>query len=393
MEYGLSLILIIAIIGGIVAFIGDKLGTKIGKKRIRIFGMRPRNSSILVTVITGFLIAASTIGVSSLLSKNVRTALFGMDKLKSQMIALNYEIDSKNAELNEGKINLETKTKELKFLNSEVENVKAALVNQEYQKRQMEYKLQQAESDYKATLEKLDNSQNEIIGLENVRQHLEFNVHKLEETKNKLEKDLTQLREGDVVFRNGEVLLGAIITPTNDEEKDKLLIQKFLEDLDTLVRKRMKAKTNDKYVFVTPENANEIVKKIQKTQIKMLIRAIAASNVVYGQPAMVKLVAQPYELIYPKGNVVYSDIIIGGDNSDKEIVAFLKEVNKEARLKGVLDNPITGEVGSISGSELYRMIDEVRSYKGRVRIQAYTREDVYTTGPLSIHLRLLQIQK
>ena len=59
--YGLYLIAVLVVTGGAIAFIGDRLGTKIGKKRLSIFGLRPRHTSNVVTVITGFVITALTI--------------------------------------------------------------------------------------------------------------------------------------------------------------------------------------------------------------------------------------------------------------------------------------------------------------------------------------------
>ena len=86
--FGLTLILVLAIMGGAIAFIGDKLGSKIGKKRLSIFGLRPYHTSVLMTVITGIMIAAATLGVLAVTSKDVKTALFGMEKLKTELIAL-----------------------------------------------------------------------------------------------------------------------------------------------------------------------------------------------------------------------------------------------------------------------------------------------------------------
>ena len=56
--FGLRLILILAVVGGLIAFIGDKLGSKIGKKKLSVFGLRHYNTSVLMTVITGILIAS-----------------------------------------------------------------------------------------------------------------------------------------------------------------------------------------------------------------------------------------------------------------------------------------------------------------------------------------------
>ena len=82
---GIYLITVMIITGGAIAFIGDKLGTKIGKKRLSIFGLRPRHTSMIITVITGALITGLSIGSMAVISDNVRTALFGMEELNEAM--------------------------------------------------------------------------------------------------------------------------------------------------------------------------------------------------------------------------------------------------------------------------------------------------------------------
>jgi len=56
--YGIVLIAVLAIMGGAIAYIGDKLGTRVGKRKLSIFGLRPKHTSIIVTIITGILIAS-----------------------------------------------------------------------------------------------------------------------------------------------------------------------------------------------------------------------------------------------------------------------------------------------------------------------------------------------
>ena len=92
MEIGILIFCVLAVMGGLIAFLGDKIGSKVGKKRISLFGMRPKHTSILVTVLTGIMIAAMTIGVLSALSENVRTALFGMEQLQGELSRLGSEV-------------------------------------------------------------------------------------------------------------------------------------------------------------------------------------------------------------------------------------------------------------------------------------------------------------
>lgn len=62
------LLTLLVILGGVIAYLGDWLGRKMGKKRLRIMNLRPRHTAILFTVIMGALIPVITafalIGVS-----------------------------------------------------------------------------------------------------------------------------------------------------------------------------------------------------------------------------------------------------------------------------------------------------------------------------------------
>ena len=56
MVVGVKILIIIALMGGLIAYMGDKLGTKVGKRRMSLFGLRPKHTSIIVTIVTGLLI-------------------------------------------------------------------------------------------------------------------------------------------------------------------------------------------------------------------------------------------------------------------------------------------------------------------------------------------------
>lgn len=106
--YGIFLIIVLVITGGAIAFIGDKLGSKVGKKRLSIFGLRPKHTSILVTIITGIMITSTTLGIMSVVSENVRTALFGMEKLNKEMAEAKEEVANAQKMLEKAKADQET---------------------------------------------------------------------------------------------------------------------------------------------------------------------------------------------------------------------------------------------------------------------------------------------
>ena len=97
--YGVLLIVVLIITGGAIAFIGDRLGSKVGKKKLSIFGLRPRYTSIIVTIFTGVCITTLTFGVMAAASQNVRTALFGMEKLNQKMKTTQADLNQATADL------------------------------------------------------------------------------------------------------------------------------------------------------------------------------------------------------------------------------------------------------------------------------------------------------
>jgi len=81
----IPLLLTVIIVSGIVAYVGDVLGKRLGKKRVSIFGLRPRQTAVLIAVTTGCAITVGTVAVLSLTSAEVRESLFYMQELKQQI--------------------------------------------------------------------------------------------------------------------------------------------------------------------------------------------------------------------------------------------------------------------------------------------------------------------
>jgi len=81
MTSGYILIAAILLLGGLIAALGDRLGSKVGKARLRLFNLRPRETAVVVTVLTGTLIASSTLAILFTLSKSLRQGVFELDDI------------------------------------------------------------------------------------------------------------------------------------------------------------------------------------------------------------------------------------------------------------------------------------------------------------------------
>lgn len=87
-----SIYLLVAVVAGCIAYMGNDLGKKIGKKKRSLFGLRPKHTSNLITALVGSLIAIVTLTLVLIFSQEARYLLTGVDRLRSQMTFLQREV-------------------------------------------------------------------------------------------------------------------------------------------------------------------------------------------------------------------------------------------------------------------------------------------------------------
>jgi uncharacterized protein (DUF3084 family) len=85
MTSGYVLIGAILILGGIIAVSGDRIGTRVGKARLTLFKLRPRQTATLVTIVTGTLISASVLTLIFGASEQLRTGVFDLQKIQRKL--------------------------------------------------------------------------------------------------------------------------------------------------------------------------------------------------------------------------------------------------------------------------------------------------------------------
>src|SRR5690554_6833733 len=83
--HGWRLIVLLVIMGGAIAYFGDRIGLRVGKRKLTLFGLRPRHTSIIITILTGVVITGASVGLLSLASADVRTALFHMGEIQAAL--------------------------------------------------------------------------------------------------------------------------------------------------------------------------------------------------------------------------------------------------------------------------------------------------------------------
>ena len=84
MATGYILIAAILILGGVIATVGDRIGTRVGKARLSLFNLRPKKTAVIVTIFTGGLISASTLAILFAADGGLRKGVFELEDIQRE---------------------------------------------------------------------------------------------------------------------------------------------------------------------------------------------------------------------------------------------------------------------------------------------------------------------
>ncbi len=394
MFIGVSIFLVLMVMGGLIAYLGDKIGSKVGKKRMTLFGLRPKYTSIIVTIISGTLISFLTVAVMAVVNENVRVALFGLNKLYAEMEQLNQEIADKNKALDEGKALLAKRTQEVADMERRTGEISSELQQVEAQRSYAESQLYVVRRAYEEAQKDVKASAEEIKELENTKQELTGTISRLDEEKEWLIKNIENIREGTVIFRAGQVLTSAVVDENMTEETAAQVLGSVLRDINTALRERLNIQDENAVVInVQRREFEDTVRQITMSPVKKLVRVRAAGNIILGESTIVDFDIHDNLLVYRQGETVYSaDMAEYGayKNHDLKVLHFLRDINTAAKEKGVLPDPITGNIGQLDSREMLDVIQQVKELDGRCRLVATAKHDVYTAGPVVIDVAVVR---
>lgn len=376
---GIRLMIIMAIVGGFIAYLADHLGSKIGKKKMSVFGLRPKHTALLLTVLSGVLISLVSIGVVSVTSESARTALFGMEKIQAELKVLNSERDTATKALEAAKANVEkqnTKISELDIAIKSATDAKAKM-----------------ESQLAGVNEKYISAQSEVKSLSEAKESLSKEVGELEAATNRLRQGLINMREGQLYYRAGEVVYGAVLKGGMDEKINKDQLMWLLQNGNEAALQRLGSNKPEKPVqvlWISQDLVDEALRILNTSKGDYVCRLRTIANIMVGELVVCELEMAPNKLIYSSGTTVHSANFASneGKSADALLIGFLGEVNHTAVAAGVLPDPVSGKVGNIDAESMVIATNAIKDCTGPFTLVAYARQDVYTAGPVTVGIRI-----
>jgi uncharacterized protein (DUF3084 family) len=441
---GILVILAVIIMGGIIAPLGDRLGTRIGKKRLTLLGLRPRDTALWVTAFTGMAIAGLSLGLLLLVSDRVRIALFQINEVLGKLDAAQKQEQLVQAELKTAKgERTEAQAKLQETLRAAEASNRQRVEAQE--KQQLAQKsLQQSQAKLKAADEQLQKSersyeqvQKQLVALKTQERtlvgRLDSNQKQLAQLgtqRTKLQKDIkilgkgiialqkqnralaqdtinlyAALRRGSVIFQAGEIITTARIQGGLSPTRIKAALDVALSQAEMEVRRRAEIEGRQKgiqplypaqrAVLITANEAARLVTELQKPG-EHAVQIFVTQNVLLEEAIRIPVVGKVFSNLhlFDKGTLMATRVVNPKEDKDKlidQLQGLFDEAGSKARKAGILVlSNNQGTVGGIQLSSVQQMVGQIRQLEGTVVLQALTADDTYTSGPLQLMINVIQ---
>lgn len=331
---GLPFIIVTLVVAGLVAWAGDVLGRKLGRRRISLFGLRPRRTALLIAVLTGMLITGGTILASFLASENIRQMLLEGTRIIEQRDQAYQERDTANELRDEAYLALDAVRTEL-------------------------YEVTAAKD------EELERSQAELdllnIQLSSVMDELDVRSAALDD----LTEEVSQLEE--------------------EREENQILIEEGLAQIDDL-----EFAVDSLFTTISTLNAQISEKEIRLSELEDRIAElnIEIVNLEWDIVAM-----QMGEVKVIEGQQL--GVVLINTNLDQATIYELLQGWIRA-IPDTFHDPETGEVVlednpiiEISNEEYYRALQEIRAIPAsRAAVIAYSTSNIFEDEAITIRIEI-----
>jgi len=437
MTYTILFVIALICVSGFVAYFGDLLGRKMGKKRLTLFNLRPRHTAIMVTTITGMLISAFALTTLISVNSQFRRVFFRGEQIIKQnnhLIKANQSLaglgDRLRVEIAKQERELRVALKDAKLAKKQRDLAEGAVTRLQRQiavrqkeladlrmrKEITESELRQKRGELGLMQAQLDRVQDQLrlaqSQVENTQHQLEIAKALLQDTQNRLKVSDVEgvvaidialgLRFKDIAFRQGDELARGIISPslTNTELRHEIHVllnkasDKALEDGARIgpngraVNLRYQQFTDKADALLVGSNeatnVENAAKKIATVSTDVLVQVVCGTNAVRNEPVPVEVRLYLNVLSFEGGDLIANTKIDGRQSEGYILLAlnsFLQtDVAKAAMIAGVV--PVAGQDSRTAlGANRQAQADELLDLVSKIKaMNAIADVSVFATG-------------
>ncbi len=394
-------IVLLIVIAAMVAMFGDRMGRVAAKRRVAVFGIRPRLAAAWIAVLTGVCIALVTFGFITLVSRDAREMFFHFDELKRNLTQLETEVS--DLEYNRSIL-----VKDKQELEQHLEKARGELAEKEEEATSLALRIEESNRRYDDIRMQLASAELNLVQGEKALAELHIELQEEEEHNR-------QLREEQTVLQEQIDTLGIVKSGLAGEAKA------LEERIEALREGRIAIEVNQPLTYIPlpggmtlPDSQKRIVSSLNELRLRLeadgitmkpvpasslsdilntlslltediILVVYSASNVLIGEAVEVTFELALDRIVFRKGELI-SRINIDADierDQLPELFAYAFAVVRAVALsQGMLPDIVTGEVGSISSSDVAEIADEIEAVKGKRILEIRAGRDFRTTDTL-----------
>lgn len=388
---GWLLILALLALGGVLSTLGDRLGSLVGKARLSLLGMRPRRTAVLITVLTGSLISAISLGLMLLVSERLRTGLFELDRLEQRLQTSRSQLSRSNSQLassrlevaraEQGKREAQTRFEQAQARASKLRQELAPLLAQ---RNQLELERSRLSQEVKGRDAEIRRTEAELA---QVRRRISAGAQELKD----LEGNLIALRRGDVVLSSGQTLASAKVTLERPEQAKEVITALLQQANLNAFRRVLPGQPPDRQILLVPKNDISKLEGLLAKPGSWVVSILSAANVLRGERQVLAFPdLRPNRPVVKSGEVLASTTIEGDltalEPVSRRLNLLLAAAYARAQRQGTLVEGLQFDAASFK--KLARELSERQP--GQVaQLEALAINSASTADPIAVELRWL----
>lgn len=397
MPFGIGFMILLMLVGGVAAYWGDRVGMLVGRRRLSIFGLRPKYTSRVVAVSTGVIIVLFTMVTLIILSNSVRQALFGMDELQAQIAFLSSEVmeyEGKRIELEALNAQLLSRSQQLEAETHSLEEERSQL-NTEI--ASLEEQIAVAHSELRRTQAQLAEMQDNVEVLRFLGEQV-FNVAQ-------------NLYGADFEVRAGEIIdtflvpLGSSRLQIEGALRDALrrteaaLHARGLGDGTAALRLDRIYQTDDGDLIAFTEEEvlqqalQPLIQAASEGHDSVIVQLIAVTNARIGDPVYADFhLFVRNERIFQQDQVILERVFDPTQPRPQIFETLMNFVQVDiAQIARTYLIPPDGVYGEISFAQAYATVDQIAEHNGPVILRAKAARDIEVFDGLELRFEIVPL--
>ncbi len=378
------LITAILVLGAVIATLGDRIGTKVGKARLSLFNLRPRNTATLVTIITGSLISASTLLILFATSESLREGVFKLDDILKKLRIASGEVDIINAEkvqveseLTEAQAQLKDISKQGTVLRSEINSLLDERQELIQKKNQLNQQISQLKSQVVQRDQELEEKNQELTQrdqeLEEKNQELTQRNQELEEKNQELTQRNQEIAEQKQIIAQGESRLTEVEQQLDGAKEAIAQIetrrQELEQQLDGAKEAIAQIETRRQELEQQLNGAKEAIAQIETRRQELELELTDKEKQIAFLTQEARVLEQNYQILRQgrvailRGQVLASGVvrIVEPDAAPEAVNQLLRQANKTAIQITQPDSSTSDErLVQIPKSQAERLIQQIQ---------------------------------